>query len=212
MNPKPIIGISASLDDKRFYLNRAYSDAIIAAGGQPIIITQPESLHLIDGLLLSGGGDIAGQFFGQPTHPLANDIWPQRDEAEINMAQMAYAQNMPIFGICRGLQVLNVALGGDIIQHIDGHKQDEPRNVPTHSVIMNGTKIMVNSIHHQAVGKVAPPLQVCATADDGAIEALHDPRKPFVLGVQWHPEELIHMPEHFALFASFVAMIMSSRA
>jgi len=221
LNSKPIIGITASIDESKHYLNRVYVDAIEQAGGVPLIL--PASHHvkqfldIIDGLLLSGGGDIDGSFFGQPTHEKANDIWKGRDKAEIEMVQLAYYRNIPILGICRGLQVLNVALGGNIVQHIEGHKQLEPRNVPTHSVhisgilakIMGVTDIVVNSIHHQAVDKIAGGLQICATAPDGIIEALYDANKPFVLGVQWHPEELLHMPEHFRIFKEFMVSILS---
>jgi len=212
---QPIIGITMSTDDTRHYLNRAYVDAIWRAGGVPLALPDGDCsgfLDIIDGLLLSGGGDIDGRFFGQPTHEKAGDIWPQRDEAEIAMAQQAFGRDLPILGICRGLQVLNVALGGDIIQHVEGHKQDGPRNVATHAVqlsgklaqIMDTTEVMVNSIHHQTADKVATELEICAIAPDGAIEALYAPQKPFVLAVQWHPEELIHTPEHFCIFREFI--------
>jgi len=216
MNPKPIIGITASIDVRRHYLNRVYVDAVVRAGGIPLVLPAGghaiKFLSIIDGLLLSGGGDIDGSFFGQPTHEKADDIWPERDEAEIAIARLAYDRNMSILGICRGLQVLNVALGGDIVQHIEGHRPDGPRNVVTHSVAVSGklseimgtTDIMVNSIHHQAAGKTANDLQICGTAPDGTIEALYGANKSFVLAVQWHPEELIHMPEHIRIFETFM--------
>ena len=216
---KPIIGITASIDENRHYLNRVYADAVARAGGIPLILPADgcfgEAFHVLDGLLLSGGGDIDGRFFGQPTHKKADDIWPERDEADIAAARLAYSRNMPILGICRGLQVLNVALGGNLVQHIEGHKQAGPRNVATHSVavsgrlaqIMGAADVMVNSIHHQAADRVAENLIVCGTAPDGTIEALHDPRKPFVLALQWHPEELLHMPEHFRIFKEFMVSI-----
>ena len=213
---KPIIGITASIDDKRHYLNRPYVDAIVCAGGIPLVLpaagNMVEAIGIIDGLLLSGGGDIDGRFYGQLTHEMADDIWLERDEAEIAAARLAYARDMPILGICRGLQVLNVALDGNLVQHIEGHKQDEPRNVPTHSAgisgrlsqIMGVTEVMVNTIHHQAADRVANGLQVCGIAPDGTIEALCCAGKPFVLAVQWHPEELIHMPEHLHIFKEFI--------
>ena len=218
---KPIIGITTSIDEKQHYLNRVYVDAIMCADGIPLVL--PANLHIaqaldiIDGLLLSGGGDIDGSFFDQPTHEMATDIWPERDKAEIAAAQMAFARNIPILGICRGLQILNVALGGDIIQHIEGHKQSQPRNDVTHSVkisgqlaeIMGTNEIMVNSIHHQAAGEHSSPLQVCGVSPDGIIEALCAPHKPFVLAVQWHPEELLHMHEHFRIFDAFVGAACS---
>ena len=249
---RPIIGITASIDSGRHYLNRVYVDAIARAGATPLVLPANEcmvvplesrlkasreidmlhvvsrrslkpslkrndniaqALDIIDGLLLSGGGDISADFFGQETHKMSSDIWPERDKAEIAAARLAFSRNLPILGICRGLQILNVALGGDIKQHIEEHKQSQPRNVPTHGVetcgplaeIMGKTQVMVNSIHHQAADRVADGLTVCATAPDGIVEALCAPRKPFVLAVQWHPEELIHMPEHFRIFEAFVA-------
>lgn len=222
---KPIIGITTSVDETRYYLNRAYVEAILRAGGIPLILPTNqninEALNIIDGLMLSGGGDIDGSFFGQPTHEKADDIWPKRDEAEIAAARLAYAMDMPILGICRGLQVLNVAMGGDIVQHIEGHRQDAPRNVPTHEVCISGslahimetTNVMVNSIHHQAAGRIAgghmPAFQICGVAHDGVPEALCDESKRFVLAVQWHPEELIHMPEHFRIFQQFIVSILT---
>lgn len=177
-----------------------------------------EAINIIDGLTLSGGGDIDGYFLGQPTHEMATDIWPTRDEAEINIVRLAYERDMPILGICRGLQVLNVALGGDIVQHIEGHKQAEARNVPTHSVKISGqlteiigvADIMVNSIHHQAAGSKVPTphLQVCGVAPDDVIEAICAPGKRFVVGIQWHPEELIHISEHFRIFEEFMVSIL----
>ena len=218
---KPVVGITASIDENRHYLNQVYVDAVARAGGIPLILPADgcfgETFHVLDGLLLSGGGDIDGRFFGQPTHEKADDIWPERDEADIAAARLAYSRNMPILGICRGLQVLNVALGGNIVQHIEGHKQAEARNIATHSArvsgrlaqIMGAADVMVNSIHHQAADRVADGLEICGIAPDGTTEALHDPRKPFVLALQWHPEELLHMPEHFQIFKEFVVSILA---
>jgi gamma-glutamyl-gamma-aminobutyrate hydrolase PuuD len=215
---KPIIGITADIDDERHYLNRLYVDAIARAGGIPLVLpaadSMVEAIDIIDGLLLSGGGDIGGRFFGQSTHEMATDIRPERDKAEIAAAKLAYARNMPILGICRGLQILNVALGGDLVQHIEGHKQDGPRNVTAHSAgisgklaqIMGAGEVMVNTIHHQGADRVAHGLEICGRAPDKTIEALCCPVKPFVLAVQWHPEELIHMPEHFRIFEEFVRL------
>ncbi|MCL2573768.1 MAG: gamma-glutamyl-gamma-aminobutyrate hydrolase family protein [Defluviitaleaceae bacterium] len=223
LGSKPIIGITASINDKQHYLNRAYVDAVERAGGLPLILPASDNIiqaiDIIDGLLLSGGGDIDGSFFDEPTHPRANDIWKQRDKAEIALTQLAYERNIPILGICRGLQILHVALGGKIAQHIEGHKQDEPRHIATHSVHLIGRpaqvvgkeNIMVNSIHHQAVlmGEPCSPLRVCAVSNDGVIEALCGESARFVFGVQWHPEELIHMQEHFRIFEEFMVSILA---
>ncbi|MDR2183512.1 MAG: gamma-glutamyl-gamma-aminobutyrate hydrolase family protein [Clostridiales bacterium] len=224
MRKKPIIGITTSMDTQKHFLNSAYILAIGRAGGVPVLLPSADhisrAIDAIDGLLLSGGGDIDGAFLGEPTHEMAADIWPQRDEAEIAAARAAYARNMPILGICRGLQILNVALGGGIVQHIEGHKQSRPRNMPAHGVhvggrlaqIMGMSDVMVNSTHHQAADRynMAEGLEICATAPDGTVEALCCADKPFVLGVQWHPEELIDMPEHFRIFQEFVVSILAN--
>jgi len=213
---KSIIGVTADMELRRHFLNKAYVDAVAACGAVPLILPANghvvEALDMIDGLLLSGGGDIHGDFFGQPLHEKAGDVHIQRDEAEIALAWEAWERSVPIFGICRGLQVLNVALGGDIIQHIEGHKQKEPRHVATHMVRAAGRlaetvgwrEFMVNSIHHQVVGRVAAGLEVCGTAEDGYIEALCAPERPFVVGVQWHPEELMVHEPHRRLLEAFV--------
>ena len=213
---QPIIGITADMDEKRFFLNRAYAAAIELCGAVPLVLSAGRHIHsaldFVGGLLLSGGGDIDARFFDQETHEKAADIYPERDKAEIQLARLAFMRDIPIFGICRGMQILNIALGGDLIQHIDGHKQNEPRNEATHAIRLSGkleeltgrSEIMVNTIHHQVVGKVATGLEVNAMSEDGYAEALWAKGKAFVLAVQWHPEELIHQPEHLKLFEEFV--------
>ena len=212
----PIIGITSDIEERRHFVNRAYVTAIERSGAIPFILPANAHVHhaldIIDGLLLPGGGDIDAHHFGQQTHEKAADIWPERDEAELTLAKLAYGRDMPILGICRGLQILNVAMGGDLVQHIDGHKQNAPRSTPTHNVRPSGilaeltaaNEIAVNSIHHQIAGTVAEGFEVCAMSLDGHTEALWARGKTFVLGVQWHPEELIHMPEHLRLFQALV--------
>jgi len=212
----PIIGITADMDEKRLFLNKVYAQAVIQAGGLPIVLPtnthSTEALEFIDGLLLSGGGDIHAANFGQPLHEMATDVNTQRDEAEICLGRAAIARNMPIFGICRGMQMLNVLFGGDLVQHIDGHKQAEPRNVATHNVVLSGKlaallgvkSVRVNSIHHQVPDKIGHGLEICAYSEDGYVEAIWAADKDFVLGVQWHPEELMAQSEHVKLFAVFV--------
>jgi len=184
-------------------LNHAYSKAIAQSGGVPIILAYDESaihayLDTIHGLLLTGGGDIRADFFGQMPHEKAAYVYPERDVFEIALARAAIPMNIPILGICRGLQLLNVVMGGDLNQHIDGHLQTEPRPQPVHSVEIWGelakmlgvTTANVNSIHHQCLSNVAGELEVLAKAPDGTIEAAYAPGHPFLAAVQWHPEEM----------------------
>jgi len=215
---RPIIGITADMSagDKQHQLNHVYVNAVVKAGGIPVVLPAGEhicdSLDIIHGLLLSGGGDIDGKHFGQKNHREARDIRPMRDKAEIAITKLAHGRNMPILGICRGLQMLNVALGGDIVQHVEWHSQAAMRATPTHIVhtsgrlagIIDSNSIMVNSIHHQVVGRAAGVLEVCGTAQDGVIEALCCKNADFVLGVQWHPEELVHIPQHMMIFKAFI--------
>lgn len=152
------------------------------------------------GILLSGGGDIHPDFYKKKVNIKTNSVDKVRDMFEIEIVQKAYLKNIPIFGICKGAQIINVAFGGDILQHIDGHIQQEDRHIPTHFVkirpnsILYDTikkeKIKVNSIHHQCIGNVAKNLKITATSGT-VVEAIEYKNKDkFVLGVQWHPEAL----------------------
>ena len=217
-NP-PIIGITADTDDKHHFLNRVYIDAVVASGAIPLVLPCNDVrfaatfLDCIDGLLLSGGGDMCASHFGQTLDPRAVDVQPIRDGVELNLAQLALDRNMPVLGICRGMQLLNVLRGGDLFQHIEGHRQSEPRNDATHSVtisgrlaaLLNTETIKTNTIHHQAVDRVGGNFEVCGRTADGIIEAIWATDKDFVVGVQWHPEELMSYPPHAAIFAAFAA-------
>ncbi len=231
---QPLIGITGSIIERN---NNRYisayepnAKAIVEAGGLPVIIPcdlDPQVLRAIyermDGVLLPGGGDVAPEFYGAEQHEKTALIIRERDTAEIQIAQWAVADDLPIFGICRGHQVFNVAFGGTLFQDIPseiqttyGHDIETgmPRSTLLHDVkiapksklaqILKTEQVQVNSLHHQAVMKVAPALQVTAYAPDGIIEASEMPDKRFVLTVQWHPEDLQDMAQMRDLFKAFV--------
>jgi len=224
---RPVIGITcaASRDGCRLYLNEPYAAAVAAAGGLPLLLPEmpgleKDYLKRLDGLLLSGGGDIDPSFFGQEPHPLMGWVSPRRDAFELELARLALKSGIPVLGICRGLQILNVAAGGDICQDLSlsvrdplKHFQDAPRWHPTHGLRINpgsllasllGLEIRVNSFHHQAVGKVSGLFMVTARSPDGVIEGLES-RNGYALGVQFHPEELWKQDARFLnIFYSLV--------
>ena len=166
------------------------------------------ALEGVDALLLSGGGDLNPLFVGEEPSPALHSITPQRDEAELQLIRMALDMQLPILGICRGIQMLAVAMDGSVHQDIrEGmpkdtclikHSQDLPREWASHSVSINNDTLLynilgnrdvaVNSFHHQAVKEAGPHLRVCATAPDGMIEAVESCEGKPIVGVQWHPE------------------------
>lgn len=178
----------------------------------------------LDGVLLPGGGDVDPVRYGCTPHPATKNIDDSRDTLELTIARWAVDDDLPVFGICRGHQVLNVALGGTLVQDIpseigvSANRHDtngEPRTVRAHQVrieansrlatVLGQLRLEVNSLHHQAVDRLAPGLVATAWADDGVIEALESPAKRFVLGVQWHPEDLVEDDETMQrLFKAFI--------
>lgn len=239
MNKRPLIGITAFETTHRqpphtplYALGQRYAHAVETGGGAGIILApglSDESLREIfarlDGLLLSGGGDIDPARYGESPHPALGTISPARDHAEVLLAQWAVQADKPLLCICRGIQVLNVALGGSLIQDIPGqvagalqHNFDSvrvPHEQIAHPVeIEPGSRLadalgtltaQVNSWHHQALARVASPLHVVARAPDGIIEAVEIPHQRFIVGVQWHPEWLYDtQPEMLRLFQTFV--------
>jgi len=208
-----LIGLSANHKENTSRIADAYVNAILQAGGTPVLIplitdekVLDEIIARIDGLLLSGGGDIYSPLFGEELHPSVESYDLERDQYEIALVNRAAELQMPILGICRGCQLINVAFGGDLIQDIPSyvtestinHNQEEAREIPTHSVrivpesslhrIAQAKQIMVNSFHHQAVKYPAPGFEVVAWADDGMIEAIESAEEKVITGVQWHPE------------------------
>jgi microsomal dipeptidase-like Zn-dependent dipeptidase/gamma-glutamyl-gamma-aminobutyrate hydrolase PuuD len=208
-----IIGLSVNHKEGTSRIADAYVNAVIKAGGIPVLIplindetTLKEIVSRIDGLILSGGGDIYAPLFGEELHPSVESYDLERDRYEIALVKLAEEIQMPILGICRGAQLINVAFGGSLIQDIPSHvpestvnhNQTEAREIATHSVwiasgaqlrqILQKKEIMVNSFHHQAINLVAPGLDGVGLAEDAVIEAIESSEGKSILGVQWHPE------------------------
>ena len=234
MNRRPRIGIPMRIElpTDRFYLSRFYSEAVAAAGGDPLHISLiPKVDYLssvvegLDGLVLPGSdSDIDPLRYGQQPHPKLRAVHPIKDETDLLLIEAAERKGIPIFAICFGMQVLNVSRGGTLIQDIASqlpapikHEQGVPRDRPSHRVALSdGTRLasiagveaaMVNSHHHQAIETLGADLVATAWSTDGIIEALEDPRRDrFIVAVQWHPElGWERDPIAQRLFAAFVA-------
>ncbi len=211
-----------------YYLNTRYVRAVEAAGGVPVaLITtdDPDSidriLSSIDGLMLTGGRDMDPSHFGEEPHPKAEAISKERTRFELELVRRARRVRLPTFGICLGMQTINVALGGSLYQDIPSqyqteldHRQDSPRGKLVHTVNVSGgsrlhgllgcEQLHVNSIHHQAVRRIGDGLKVCALSPDGIVEGLESSDDQFLVSVQWHPEELVDVEEQRSLFRGFV--------
>ena len=221
--PQPVIGITCSYNanDRLANLALAYYRSVNRAGGTAVIIPpqqlqDEEFLSRIDGLILSGGGDILPSLFGEEKHPSVSGIDEVRDRMEIQLARRAYEMNIPILGICKGVQILNVALGGTLYQDINSIKQFDGSPMHNHSQkgakwetdhivsieedsilyeLFKVTELEVNSFHHQAVKTPAKVLRVTARSADGIIEALESTEHKSILGLQWHPEGFVLLDE-----------------
>jgi putative glutamine amidotransferase len=236
---KPIIGITPSpMQDTqthgsfdRYAAATTYTEAVEAAGGVPLVIPPQngnidEILSAMDGLLLSGGADIAPERYGDvEVHERTYGVHPLRDELEISLVRRAVVEDLPMLCICRGIQVLNVALGGTLIQDIPDQYVSEIEHAqqavgirkedPGHRVSVSpgsllertygASTIHVNSFHHQAIRDLAPDLQINAVAPDEIVESVAHPRSTWILGVQWHPEMMFRAhPEHLKPFQALV--------
>lgn len=232
---QPLIGITSSRGTTShgvptFAVAQAYVEAILQAGGVPLLIPlgldQATLLTLIDrldGILFSGGGDIQPATYGSQAHPAVDDVDTDRDRIELWLVEQVLKRQQPFLGICRGFQVINVALGGtlyeDILdQHPGAQKHSffpgHPRNFLAHTVqvqagsqlsaLLQTESIPVNSLHHQGVRQLAPALQPSAYAADGIIEGIEIPDHPFGLAVQWHPEWLRDDPAMRRIFTAFI--------
>jgi putative glutamine amidotransferase len=220
----PVIGVTACsrVDDYVTSIERAGAVARVLDVSQ-----SPRALvGEIDGLLLTGGGDIDPVLYGEERHPAVEDAEPGRDEFEIDLARRAMTADLPVLAICRGAQVLNVAAGGTLVQDIPSatatdvrHSVQQPKNAVAHDVVITpgsrvadalGTMVAgdhtcpVNSRHHQSVGRLGVGLVASATAPDGIVEAIEAPEARFCLGVQWHPENFWRTGEFSPLFDAFV--------
>lgn len=206
-----------------------YVKAVEQAGGLPLLIPIGLSegrlallFNTLDGILLSGGGDVHPERYGALSSPMLIDIDEQRDQTELSLAEWSVEKGKPLLAICRGLQVLNVTLGGTLVQDIPSqlpkaivHKLADPdgENLRHEVLIREGTrlrsligqpKIETNSFHHQAILEPADRLTIAATTEDDIIEAVEISDHPFVLGVQWHPESLPAAPESQAIFKALI--------
>jgi putative glutamine amidotransferase len=194
-------------DEEAVLVPAAYVQALERAGGRPVLIPPSEhgieeTLDAVDGLLFSGGSDLDPDLYDQEPHDETFGVVPERDRAELALLEAALARDLPVLAVCRGSQVLNVARGGDLVQHLPDLVGDEkhkhtPGTFADHDVTLQpGTRLAsllgdhapVKSHHHQGFGRVGDGLRVAAHAEDGTIEAVEDPSRRFALGVLWHPE------------------------
>lgn len=218
---RPLIGISGSIrlfdGAERAGVNAAYVDSVSKAGGIPLLLTPPigpdaagGALEPLDGLVLTGGHDLDPQWYDAHPSPELGPVDSRRDEFELALFHAARARGLPILGICRGMQLVNVAMGGTLYQDLPseqpgGIHHDPPgaRNSRTHAVTvsegsrlrfaLDAATLVTNSFHHQAIKDLAPGLTVTARADDGVIEGVESAKADgWLLAVQWHPEEFHH--------------------
>jgi putative glutamine amidotransferase len=222
-------------------LGLTYLRAVEAAGGLPMVIPPMDEeaieplLDRLDGLCLSGGPDLDPTHYGAEPHAELGPTEPDLDRFELTLARRADAREMPILAICRGTQALNVARGGVLHQHLPElgeeipHRQQNPGTEPSHPVrIERGSRLAaalgyeeevqvadcldVNSFHHQAIDRLGDELAVTARAPDGTIEGIEDPRRRFLIGVQWHAETMVHRAFEASLFRNFVEASRRSSA
>ncbi len=217
----PIIGVTTyhqqaswgPWDRVAAVLPASYVDTVAAAGGAPVLLSPsgvgageeaaPSVVDALDALVLTGGGDVDPARYGQPPHPETSGVDPERDSSELALLRAALAVDLPVLAVCRGMQLLNVELGGTLVQHVPD-VVDSVRHQPARgcfadvditteagSVVAKvvGERATVRCSHHQALDHVAPGLVVTARASDGIVEAVEMLTAPFVVGVQWHPEE-----------------------
>jgi putative glutamine amidotransferase len=247
MGSRPIIGIAAMSDHDaaglhapRFSLNQSYNKAVMAAGGVPFMIPHVEDIEslrelyeMFDGFLLPGGVDIHPKYYNEEPHPKLDPTDEGLDWIEGTLLRWALEDDMPVFGICRGEQVLNVVMGGTLWQDLPSeyatvfdHRESFKRKIRdylAHDVridpnsrlaeIAGATRVWVNTSHHQAIKRVAPGLIATAWSPDDLVEAVESPDHFFVMAVQWHPEEMVKKHEWtLRLFQAFVEAAAQRRA
>jgi gamma-glutamyl-gamma-aminobutyrate hydrolase PuuD len=232
---RPVVGITTYVVPAKWsYWDREaalvpadYVRAVERAGGRPILVPPShdgidETLDAVDGLVFSGGSDLDPELYGQEAHPETLGVFAERDRAELELLEAALARDLPVLAICRGSQVLNVAQGGDLVQHLPDLVGDEkhkhtPGTFAEHDVtIAPGTRLAellgdhapVKSHHHQGLGRLGDGLRPAAHAEDGVVEAVEDPGRRFTLGVLWHPEA----GEDMKLFEGLVAAAAGYRS
>jgi len=224
---KPVVGITTYVEEASWghwtlpaaLIPYDYVRAVERAGGRALLVPPDddgveETLDALDGLILSGGNDVDPSAYGAEPHAATGGVRPERDRAELALLEGALARDMPVLAVCRGSQILNVARGGDLVQHLpevvgDEKHRETPGVFSAHGVRVDlesrlgglvGERAAVQSHHHQGFGRVGGGLRETAWADDGTLEAVEDPSKRFALGVLWHPEE----GEDAALFEALV--------
>ena len=232
---RPLVGITTYVTPAKWshweleaaLIPAQYVRAVERAGGRAILVPPSqegieETLDALDALILSGGSDLSPETYGQEAHPETHGVVPERDDAELALLAAALERDLPVLAICRGSQVLNVALGGDLLQHLpevvgDKKHKHTPGVYGDHDVsLVPGTRIgallgghaPVKSHHHQGFGRLGSGLVETARAEDGTIEAVEDPARRFTLGVLWHPEA----GEDLRLFEEVVREARSYRA
>lgn len=235
MGNRPLIGITPwyNYEEGKLFIKDGYYEAIIRSGGLPVLlplITEEslldEYMKKCDGFLLAGGPDLDAMYYNENNMPYNGEISPDRDVMELHISKRAIEMNKPILGICRGIQVMNAALGGSLYQDIHvqvkdrnliKHSQSAPKWYPTHNVFVEKDskvwelfkkgQVQVNSFHHQAVKDVAPCFRITARSEDGIIEAIEHINCKFAVGVQWHPELMWQKNESF--LGVFKALVKS---
>ncbi|NQT54426.1 gamma-glutamyl-gamma-aminobutyrate hydrolase family protein [bacterium] len=232
---RPRIGVNCDVivrdsGEDALRLNWPYAEGVVRAGGLPVPLAPvqdeallSQQLDAIDGLLLTGGDDYDPALYGQEKHQATRLLHPLRSHYDLPLARAALERRLPILAICGGMQLVNIALGGTLAQHIPDHvpgalmHAQSPDGPTLHSVtvepgsrlaaIVGEGRLETNSSHHQAVDSVAPAVRVVARADDGIVEALEGTGDAFLVAVQWHPERLLERPPHLALFQALVAAV-----
>jgi putative glutamine amidotransferase len=229
----PVVGIAAHqvlVDESGFTLLHfaaavPYVKAVRRAGAIPVIlpVIDPDDrneldavLDAVDAVIVTGGCDVEPSLYGETQAPETGPIDPVRDATEIALCRAVIKRDQPTLCVCRGIQVLNVALGGTLVQHVPEHSRDDRYNDTVHEVTLEaGSRIAkalgrsslgVNTLHHQTIDRLGDRARAVAWADDGTVEAIEVEGAPHVLAVQWHPEMLRHRPEHLALFQQLFAL------
>ena len=236
---KKRIAVTPNWDDaeKRVFIPAPYFDAVLRAGALPFLlplISDKSDIEQIaeqfDGFVFSGGGDISPELYGEERNGLCDRVYRNRDDMEIALFNEAVIKrDKAAFGICRGLQIINVALGGSLYQDLlslrkdsINHRQELPYDKPYHPVnikhgsplysLFQSERVMVNSYHHQGIKKTAPQLVEIAAAEDGLTEAVYLPNRRFMLAVQWHPEKIPGEESSRLLFEAFISAVDGKRS
>jgi putative glutamine amidotransferase len=211
-----------------YVVSAPYVKAVRKAGAMPVLlpVVDPDDaaamLEMVDALIITGGADVDPINYNAPADPRLGATDPVRDAADLAITRAAVDSNVPTLATCRGIQVLNVAMGGSLVQHVDEHMRVDMYNEDVHDVeidptsrlatILGSAAIGVNSMHHQVIDRLGASVRAVAHDHDGHIEAIELDTAPAVLGVQWHPELLRHRGDHLALFEDLVRQVHARRA